>query len=147
MLPKSKAKGILCFPRFLWLCLELWSHPPSTAPSNSTGAHSPKAKPLKPSKLPGLCWKGGQNELLLWQLLSWHPSLKGDCPYFQTHLEVGGQSTGPLLCPYVCLLSRLPSSGSVGHGGTAQARTTRHPITHQSSPDPAKLSPPRRRRD
>ena len=66
----------MCFPRFLWLCLELCSHPPSTAPSNSTGAHSPKAKPLTPSKLLGLCWRRRQNKLFLLQLLSWHPLLE-----------------------------------------------------------------------
>ena len=149
MLPKNKAEGILCFPRFLRLCLELCSYPPSTAPSNSTGSHSPKAKPLKPSKLLGLCWRRGQNKLFLLQLLSWCPLLKMWLSLFPDSSRSRGRSTGPLLCPYVRPLPRPPSWGSVGHGGggTAQARTARHPITHQSSPDPVKLSPPCSRRD
>ena len=129
MLPKNKAEGILCFPRFLRLCLELCSYPPSTAPSNSTGSHSPKAKPLKPSKLLGLCWRRGQNKLFLLQLLSWCPLLKMWLSLFPDSSRSRGRSTGPLLCPYVRPLPRPPSWGSVGHGGggTAQARTARHP--------------------
>lgn len=137
----------MCFRWFLWLCLELCSRPPSTAPSNSTGAHRPKAKPLKPSKLLGLCWRRRQNKLFLLQLLSWHPLLERWLSLFPDSSRSRGAEHGASAVSVCVPLPRLPSSGPAGHGGTAQARTTQRPITHQSSLDPAELSPPCRRQD
>ena len=87
------------------------------------------------------------NKLFLPQLLSWGPLLESGCRYFQTHREVGGGARG-LCCVRTCAPCQgRPAGGQWGVGGTAQARTAQRPITHQSSPDPVKLSPPCSRRD
>ena len=57
------------------------------------------------------------------------PSSKCGCRYFQTHLEVGGGARG-LCCVRMCAPCQgRPAGGQwgMGGGGTAQARTARHP--------------------
>lgn len=118
-LPKSKAEGILCFPRFLWLCLELCSYPPSTASSNSTGSHSPKAKPLKPSKLLGLCWRRGQNKLFLLQLLSRGPLLERWLSLFPDSSRSRGAEHG---ASAVCVCAPPAKAAQLGVSGASGAQ-------------------------